>query len=230
MKPSVVTTQLVSLDALKACADELLHVGMHRWCMGIASPAAEQLSIDVPKAKLGGTVFQPSTYVAKFVEGLKRPLDSLDPARSFPSASLSKLFILRYVFCAQSLLLHEFAKLARKKLADVIVTQLSVDSQGMHQQLSNIFEAEGGKRVVVLPDYVGGVIKAVLVLDTLEKRVEWIRMNHEFYAAQDIVLLLSAGDKAVRQQLERFISEISHVDVVPVQPFVLRLNDTLRHA
>lgn len=60
---------------------------------------------------------------------------------------LEKLLLQRLLFAVQTIVLREYAKLARKKMSDVLIMQLQVDVQTLQQQFVSSFS----KFALVMP-------------------------------------------------------------------------------
>ncbi|ESL09710.1 hypothetical protein TRSC58_02566 [Trypanosoma rangeli SC58] len=206
---ATVEQRLRRCSDMKAASEELLHVGLHRLCQAIFP--MENVTHSISKLRTNEKRVQASAYVSVLVEDV----GLLNAKRqAMPTPEMEQLFMKRFIFAVQTTLLREYAKLAKKKLSDVFIIQLSVDAQSFQQQVV----AKFGKAVLVLPDFVPSFVKAGFIEDR-EERLEWVRMHHAVYCAADMVQWFSTGDRTMKLRVEDLLEQVGHRDVIPVLPF-----------
>ncbi|KEG08142.1 hypothetical protein DQ04_07911010 [Trypanosoma grayi] len=209
LPPATVEQRLRRCDGMKAATEELLHVGLHRLCLAIFP--MESVCQSISKLRGNEKEVQASPYVQQLVDEMV----ALNKKRYvMPTPELERLFVQRFIFAVQVALLKEYCKLAKKKLTDALIMQISVDVQSLQQQVG----AKFGKSLLVLPDYLLSVIKAGFI-EGREERLEWVKAHHAAYCAVDLVQWFSAGDRTVRVQLEDLLERARHRDVIPVSAF-----------
>ncbi|KAH9597334.1 Vacuolar protein sorting-associated protein 54 [Trypanosoma melophagium] len=208
--PSMTVDQWIQrCNKLKAVSEELLHVGLHRLCLAIFP--MENILQSISKLRGNEKEVQASSYVKQLVEDMT----TLNAKRQvMPTPDLERLLLRHFIFSVQTTLLKEYTKLAKKKLTDALIMQISVDVQSFQQLVGSKF----GKAVFVLPDYVTSVIKAGFV-EGKEERLEWVRTRHAPYSAADLVQWFSAGDRTMKAQLEELLEQLHHKDAIPIVAF-----------
>ncbi|RNF22011.1 uncharacterized protein Tco025E_03377 [Trypanosoma conorhini] len=209
LPPATVEQRMRRCGDMRAASEELLHVGLHRLCHAIFP--MENVTQSISKLRANEKLVQASAYVRLLVEDM----GLLNAKRhAMPTPQMEQLFMKRFVFAVQTTLLREYAKLAKKKLSDVFIMQLSVDAQSFQQQVG----AKFGKAVLVLPDLLPSFIKAGFIEDG-EQRLEWVRIHHADYCAADMVQWFSTGDRTLKLRLEDVLEQVRHRDAIPVLPF-----------
>ncbi|EAN92156.1 hypothetical protein C3747_11g45 [Trypanosoma cruzi] len=208
--PQVTVEQrLQRCNSMKAAAEELLHVGLHRLCQAIFP--MENVIQSISKIRANEKEVQASVYVKQVVE----EMGLLNAKRqTMPTPELEQLFMKRLIFAVQMTLLREYCRLAKKKLSDAFIMQLSVDAQSFQQKVG----AKFGKALLVLPDLLSSFVKAGFI-EEREQRLEWVKTHHAVYCTVDMVQWFSGGDRTMRLQLEDVLAQVRHRDAIPVLPF-----------
>ncbi|CAD2219726.1 hypothetical protein AGDE_11237 [Angomonas deanei] len=209
---SVCNHYLDRCKEIYSTAVEMLNVCIHRLCLAL-NPMKSVIH-DIGKMKSKKDEVTVSAYVSQIV-----PLmDSLNARRpTMPTPVLETLFLQRFVFSVQFVLVQEYSKLAKKKLSDVAIMQLQVDAQTFQQQASAAF----GRQNIVKPDHVLGLIKTGFYMEDKQQIVSWLRAHHTNYNLLDLVSWFSGSDKVFKLQLEDIlVKELKHTDAIPIENFV----------
>lgn len=209
LPPALVEERLRRCSAIRLASVELLHLCFHRLCQAIFP--MENIIQSISKLHASEKEVRASAYVKQLVEEMA----SLNTRRqTMPTPELEELFLKHFIFAVQTTLLREYCKLAKKKVSDVFIMQVSVDVQSFQEQVGVIF----GKAMFVLPDHVLGMVKAGFMEDK-EERLQWVKARHAAYCAVDMVQWFSAGDRNMKLQLEGLLNFLGHRDTIPFMAF-----------
>ncbi|EPY20812.1 hypothetical protein STCU_08820 [Strigomonas culicis] len=209
---TVVEDYLQRCKGMYRTAVELLHVCIHRLCLALY-PMANVIH-DISKLKPKKDEIIVSSYVRDIVSGMQ----ALNTRRiAMPTPSLENLFIQRFIFSVQYVLVQEYCKLAKKKLSDTFIMQLQVDAQTFQQLIASAF----GRESIVCSDYILGLVKTGFYADDKGQQMSWLKVQHQLYPSADLLAWLSGGDRAYKMQLEDLLSkQLRHEDVIPIDKFV----------
>ncbi|KAG5500869.1 hypothetical protein JIQ42_04895 [Leishmania sp. Namibia] len=198
---------------LYAAAHEVLHVCIHRMCQAICP--MESVCKNIAKLKGGKDEVMVSSYVAQLVSSMKVLNEQRVP---LPTPALEAVFLERFIFAAQAVLVREYSKLSKKRMSDLFVMQLQVDVQSFQQQVAFVF----GKSSVVVPDYVLRLVKAGFFADDKAQCMQWVRSNHTLYYGVDLINWFGGTDRPFMLQLEDLLKrELKHQDILPMDHFAL---------
>lgn len=215
LPPAIVAEHLARVRVLYTTAVEVLNVCVHRLCQAIYP--MEATCNEIGKLKPNKDEVKVSGYVKGIVAGMVALNERRQP---MPTPILETLFLQRLIFSVQAALVREYAKLTKKKLNDIFVMQLQVDTQNFQQQAAAAF----GRENVVLPDHVLGLVKTGFYMDDKAQRLAWVRQHHANYQAADLLSWFASGDKTFKAQLEDLLGrELRHHDTIPVDRFVQEL-------
>lgn len=192
---------------------EVEHVCVHRLCQ--ATLPLEELGEAVARLRGSAKEVRVSDYVGCICNDVRVLLEQR-PGLATPVMEV--LFLRRLLFSVQTTLVREYGKLARKKLmSDVTVMQMQVDVQSLQQQMVERY----GRDSVVLPGYVVNLIKTGFYRADRAQGMAWVRQNHRYYAAVDLVNWFGGSDKAYRTQLHDLLTgPLQHEDAIPVAEFI----------
>lgn len=215
---SPVLSASISREHLQRCrrlytaAHEVLHICVHRLCQAIYP--MESICSDIAKVRSGREV-----VASAYVEQIVKDIVQLNKQRkTMPTPVLETLFMQRFVFAVQCILIREYGKLLKKHSSDLLVMQLQVDVQALQQQLTSTL----GQEMIVLPNHVVSIVKAGFFAGERDQIMEWVRLNHRSYTIVEMVNWFSTGNRTFKVQLEDLLTvELKHQDTIPTAGFVI---------